>query len=76
MSALQRIARSGFCDVYTISVRSSQSRSIIKWLEGLAHLCALKPLCAQTQFVGLGDRETYVYELFAAREFNNLYRGD
>jgi hypothetical protein len=52
------------------------SRSIIKWIKGPAHLCALKPLCTQIQLVGRVNRETDVYELFAAREFNNLYRGD
>lgn len=39
----------------------------IKWIEGLAHLSALKARCEHTQLIGIGDRESDVYELFAAQ---------
>ena len=36
-----------------------------KWLEGIAHLAALKKRCADARFVCVGDRESDLYELFA-----------
>jgi hypothetical protein len=39
----------------------------IKWIEGLMHLSALKSRCEHTQLVGIGDRESDVYEPFAAQ---------
>ncbi|WP_238553060.1 hypothetical protein [Cupriavidus necator] len=46
--------------------RPVHEKESAKWIEGLAHLSALKSRCAQTQLVGIGDRESDVYELFAA----------
>lgn len=42
-----------------------EEKESVKWLEGLARLSALKPHCPQTRLVGIGDRESDVYELFA-----------
>ncbi|GJG94966.1 IS4 family transposase [Cupriavidus pauculus] len=47
--------------------RPIHEKESIKWIEGLAHLSALKSRCAQTRLVGVGDRESDVYELFAAK---------
>ncbi|MCA8095565.1 IS4 family transposase [Burkholderia anthina] len=47
--------------------RPIHEKESVKWLEGLAHLSALKARCAQTQLIGIGDRESDVYELFAAQ---------
>ncbi len=46
--------------------RPIHEKESIKWMEGLARLSALKSRCEHTQFVGIGDRESEVYELFAA----------
>jgi len=46
--------------------RPIHEKESVKWIEGLAHLSALKSRCPQTQLVGIGDRESDVYELFAA----------
>jgi hypothetical protein len=46
--------------------RPIHEKESVKWLEGLAHLSALKSRCAHTQLIGVGDRESDVYELFAA----------
>ena len=47
--------------------RPIQEKESIKWIEGLAHLSALKSRCEHTQVIGIGDRESDVYELFAAQ---------
>ncbi|WP_241240923.1 hypothetical protein [Burkholderia cenocepacia] len=47
--------------------RPIHEKESVKWLEGLAHLSALKLRCAHTQLIGIGDRESDVYELFAAQ---------
>jgi hypothetical protein len=47
--------------------RPIHEKESIKWLEGLAHLSALKSRCEHTQLIGMGDRESDVYELFAAQ---------
>lgn len=47
--------------------RPIHEKESIKWIEGLAHLSALKSRCAQTRLVGVGDRESDVYELFATK---------
>jgi hypothetical protein len=46
--------------------RPIDEKESVKWLEGLAHLSTLKPHCPDTRLVGVGDRESDVYELFAA----------
>ncbi|MDW3689251.1 IS4 family transposase, partial [Cupriavidus sp. CV2] len=45
--------------------RSITEKESIKWIEGIEHLGALKARCAETRLVGVGDRESDVYELFA-----------
>jgi hypothetical protein len=45
--------------------RPIHEKESIKWTEGPAHLSA-KSRCEHTQFIGVGDRESDVYELFAA----------
>ncbi|KWR75532.1 IS4 family transposase [Cupriavidus sp. IDO] len=47
--------------------RPIHEKESIKWIEGLAHLSALKSRCEHTQLIGIGDRESDVYELFAAQ---------
>lgn len=47
--------------------RPIHEKESVKWLEGLAHLSALKVRCAHTQLIGIGERESDVYELFAAQ---------
>jgi hypothetical protein len=47
--------------------RPIHEKESIRWIEGLAHLSALKSRCEHTQPVGIGDRESDVYELFAAQ---------
>lgn len=47
--------------------RPIHEKESIKWIEGLAHLSALKARCEHTQLIGIGDRESDVYELFAAQ---------
>lgn len=47
--------------------RPIHEKESVKWIEGLAHLSTLKSRCAQTRLVGIGDRESDVYELFAAK---------
>jgi hypothetical protein len=46
--------------------RSVREKESVKWLEGIEHLAALKTRCAETRFIGVGDRESDLYELFAA----------
>jgi len=46
-------------------VRSITEKESIKWIEGIEHLGALKARCAETRLVGVGDRESDLYELFA-----------
>ena len=46
--------------------RSVQDKESVKWLEGIEHLATLKARCADTRFVGVGDRESDLYELFVA----------
>ncbi|TDN57722.1 IS4 family transposase [Paraburkholderia sp. BL10I2N1] len=38
----------------------------VKWLEGIAHLGALKARCPETLVIGIGDRESDLYEVFTA----------
>jgi hypothetical protein len=45
--------------------RPIHEKESIKWIEGLAYLSALKSRCKHTQLIGIGDRESDVYELFA-----------
>jgi hypothetical protein len=45
--------------------RPVREKESAKWLEGIEHLAALKARCAQTRLVGVGDRESDLYELFA-----------
>jgi hypothetical protein len=45
--------------------RSITEKESIKWIEGIEHLGALKACCAETRLVGVGDRESDLYELFA-----------
>ncbi|MGT2490092.1 hypothetical protein ACU4GD_04950 [Cupriavidus basilensis] len=47
-------------------VRPIAEKESIKWIEGIRHLAALRTRCAETRFVCMGDRESDVYELFAA----------
>jgi len=51
---------------YRRKSRPIDQKESIKWLEGLAHLSALRSRCPRTRLVGVGDRESDVYELFAA----------
>lgn len=46
-------------------VRPITGKESIKWIEGIEHLGALKARCAETRLVGVGDRESDLYELFA-----------
>jgi hypothetical protein len=46
--------------------RLIREKESVKWLEGIEHLAALKARCAETRFVGVGDRESDLYELFVA----------
>ena len=46
--------------------RLIHEKESVKWLEGIEHLAALKARCADTRFVGVGDRESDLYELFVA----------
>lgn len=48
------------------STRSVHEKESVKWLEGLAHLAALKKRCAEARLVCVGDRESDLYDLFAA----------
>ena len=45
--------------------RPIAEKESIKWIEGIEHLVALKARCAATRLVGVGDRESDLYELFA-----------
>lgn len=45
--------------------RPITEKESIKWIEGIEHLGALKARCAETRLVGVGDRESDLYELFA-----------
>jgi len=47
--------------------RPIAGKESIKWLEGIEHLAALRARCAETRLVGVGDRESDLYELFAQR---------
>ncbi len=47
-------------------VRPIAEKESIKWIEGIRHLAVLRTRCAETRFVCMGDRESDVYELFAA----------
>ncbi|SEF12485.1 Transposase DDE domain-containing protein [Burkholderia sp. WP9] len=49
------------------NTRRIEEKESIRWLEGIEHLAALKARCAQTRFVCVGDRESDLYELFAAK---------
>ncbi|SAL07988.1 Transposase for transposon Tn5 [Caballeronia arationis] len=46
--------------------RPVHEKESAKWLEGIAHLAELKKRCADARFVCVGDRESDLYELFAA----------
>ncbi|NPT59304.1 hypothetical protein [Paraburkholderia elongata] len=46
--------------------RDSSDSESVKCVEGLNHLPALKARCPDTRMVGVGDRESDVYEVFAA----------
>ena len=52
--------------------RPIHEKESVKWIEGLAHLSALKSRCAHTQLIGIGDRESDVYELFAAQRSDGV----
>ncbi|WP_316157824.1 IS4 family transposase [Cupriavidus sp. BIC8F] len=52
--------------------RPIHEKESIKWIEGLAHLSALKSRCEHTQLIGIGDRESDVYELFAAQRADGV----
>jgi hypothetical protein len=43
-----------------------EDKESVKWREGLEHLTALKARCPGTRLVGVGDRESDVYEVFVA----------
>ncbi|MFC0696503.1 IS4 family transposase [Paraburkholderia humisilvae] len=47
--------------------RPIHEKESVKWFVGPAHLSALKVRCAHTQLIGIGDRESDVYELFATQ---------
>ncbi|MEX3937385.1 IS4 family transposase [Paraburkholderia phymatum] len=51
---------------YQRKSRAIHDKESIKWIEGIEHLAALKSRCPGTQLVGIGDRESDVYEFFAA----------
>jgi hypothetical protein len=42
-----------------------EEKESVKWIEGIEHLAALKARCAEVRLVGVGDRESDLYELFA-----------
>jgi hypothetical protein len=44
--------------------RPIEEKESIKWIEGLEHLAAHKARCPETRLVGVGDRESDLYELF------------
>jgi hypothetical protein len=44
--------------------RPIEEKESIKWIEGIEHLAALKARCTKTRLVGVGDRESDLYELF------------
>jgi len=44
--------------------RPIEEKESIKWIEGIEHLAALKARCTETRLVGVGDRESDLYELF------------
>jgi len=46
--------------------RPFEEKESVKWREGLDHLSALKARCAETRLVAVGDRESDIYEVFAA----------
>jgi hypothetical protein len=46
--------------------RAITEKESIKWIEGLAHLSALKARCPETRLIAVGDRESDLYDLFAA----------
>lgn len=46
--------------------REFNTKESVKWVEGLNHLAALKARCPDTRMVGVGDRESDVYEVFVA----------
>ncbi|MFM0306134.1 hypothetical protein PQQ99_39315, partial [Paraburkholderia sediminicola] len=46
--------------------RDFHDKESVKWVEGLNHLAALKARCPDTRMVGVGDRESDVYEVFVA----------
>ena len=43
-----------------------EDKESVKWREGLEHLTALKARCPGPRLVGVGDRESDVYEVFVA----------
>uniref|UniRef100_UPI003F490CAA IS4 family transposase n=1 Tax=Cupriavidus yeoncheonensis TaxID=1462994 RepID=UPI003F490CAA len=47
-------------------IRSIHEKESVKWIEGISHLAALKRRCPEARFVCVGDRESDLYELFAA----------
>lgn len=54
------------------ATRPLADKESVKWIEGLAHLSALKSRCAQTRLVGIGDRESDAYELFAPKRSDGV----
>jgi hypothetical protein len=44
--------------------RPIDEKESIKWIEGIEHLAALKARCVEPRIVGVGDRESDLYELF------------
>ncbi|TCK94573.1 IS4 family transposase [Paraburkholderia sp. BL9I2N2] len=54
----------GFGKKHQRATRPIEEKESIKWIEGIEHLAALKARCAGTRLVGVGDRESDLYELF------------
>lgn len=46
-------------------IRPLADKESIKWVEGIEHLIGLKHRCQHTHLVGVGDRESDLYDLFA-----------
>ncbi|WP_295493743.1 IS4 family transposase [uncultured Ralstonia sp.] len=47
------------------ATRPFSDKESTKWIEGIAHLAALKQQCVQTRLISVGDRENDLYDLFA-----------
>lgn len=65
-------AEEAFGKKHQRQARPITEKESIKWIEGIEHLSALKARCAETRLVGVGDRESDLYELFASERADGV----